>query len=169
MGMSDHTNPVMLKDEWLTPPYIIKALGEFDLDPCSPIVKPWNTAKHHYTINDDGLERPWTGRVWCNPPYGLEATKWLAKLAEHKSGTALIFARTETRMFFSEVWSKANAVLFLKGRIHFHHVCGTRAKANSGAPSVLIAYGEHDVEMLRICRLPGKFIKLNNDLETNFF
>ena len=23
-------------DEWLTPPYIIKELGEFDLDPCSP-------------------------------------------------------------------------------------------------------------------------------------
>jgi len=28
------------KDEWLTPPYIIKALGEFDLDPCAPINRP---------------------------------------------------------------------------------------------------------------------------------
>jgi hypothetical protein len=38
------------KDEWLTPPEIIKSLGEFDLDPCSPINRPWDTAKNHYTI-----------------------------------------------------------------------------------------------------------------------
>ena len=32
-------------DEWLTPPYIIKELGEFDLDPCSPHPdkRPWDT------------------------------------------------------------------------------------------------------------------------------
>ena len=36
-------------DEWLTPPDIIKALGEFDLDPSSPINRPWETAKKHYT------------------------------------------------------------------------------------------------------------------------
>ena len=48
MGMSDHTNPVMLNDEWLTPPYIIEALGRFDLDPCSPINRPWDTATIHY-------------------------------------------------------------------------------------------------------------------------
>ena len=31
-------------DEWLTTPYIIAALGHFDLDPCSPIHRPWSTA-----------------------------------------------------------------------------------------------------------------------------
>ena len=31
--------------EWLTPPYVLDALGEFDLDPCSPVVRPWDTAK----------------------------------------------------------------------------------------------------------------------------
>jgi hypothetical protein len=35
-------------DTWLTPPTIIQSLGEFDLDPCSPINRPWNTAKNHY-------------------------------------------------------------------------------------------------------------------------
>ena len=39
-----------LKDEWLTPPEIINSLGTFDLDPCSPINRPWKTAKKHYTI-----------------------------------------------------------------------------------------------------------------------
>jgi hypothetical protein len=34
--------------EWLTPPEIITSLGMFDLDPCTPSVRPWDTAKKHY-------------------------------------------------------------------------------------------------------------------------
>ena len=37
------------KDEWLTPPEITTDLGPFDLDPCSPIKRPWPTAENHYT------------------------------------------------------------------------------------------------------------------------
>lgn len=33
------------KGELLTPPELIKSLGEFGLDPCSPINRPWDTAK----------------------------------------------------------------------------------------------------------------------------
>jgi len=69
-GMGGHQSAAMLKDEWLTPPEILRALGSFDLDPCSPINRPWPTARVHYTITDDGLSRPWMGRVWFNPPYG---------------------------------------------------------------------------------------------------
>lgn len=162
-GMGAHQNPVMAKDEWLTPPFIIDALGQFDLDPCSPINRPWDTAVNHLTIQDNGLESEWFGRVWCNPPYGLEAAKWLNKLADHGSGIALVFARTETRMFFNEIWPKAHAVLFLEGRLYFHHVCGGRAKANSGAPSVLIAYGKEEVDRLRGSGIKGKLIYLKED------
>ena len=92
------------KEEWLTPPELIKSLGEFDLDPCSPINRPWPIAKEHYTISDNGLVKPWIGRVWCNPPYGPETGKWMARCMAHKNCTALIFARTETRQFFEYVW-----------------------------------------------------------------
>ncbi len=108
-------------EDWLTPPYIIKALGSFDLDPCSPIKRPWDTAKKHYTKKQDGLKQDWQGRVWCNPPYGVETSKWLEKCAKHKNVIALTFARTETKMFFESVWSKAYAVLFIKGRLSFIH------------------------------------------------
>jgi hypothetical protein len=57
------------KNEWLTPPCLLRRLGPFDLDPCSPVNRPWDTARHHYTIEDDGLQQPWFGRVFCNPPY----------------------------------------------------------------------------------------------------
>ena len=160
-GIGSHQSAAMLKDEWLTPPYILKALGNFDLDPCSPVIRPWNSAKNHYTIEDNGLSKEWSGRVWCNPPYGLHTQKWLERLADHGTGTALIFARTETKMFFSEVWNKASSVLFLEGRLYFHHVDGTKARGNAGAPSVLVAYGAVDSDILKTCGLKGKFIQLS--------
>lgn len=159
-GMGGHQSANMLKDEWLTPPEIIRALGPFDLDPCSPINRPWDTAKHHMTILDDGLKRDWTGRVWLNPPYGKEAAAWLNKLGEHGNGIALIFARTETEMFFDHVWNKAQALLFFKGRLYFHHVTGERARANAGAPSVLIAYGSDNVKSLEKVKDWGRLIYL---------
>lgn len=159
-GIGSHQSSNMGKDEWLTPPEIIQALGDFDLDPCSPLVRPWDTAKHHLTVEDDGLKSCWHGRVWCNPPYGLESGAWLDKLSKHGNGVALIFARTETKMFEEYVWNRADALLFIYGRLHFHHVDGTRAKANSGAPSVLVAYGDKNVEALAACGIRGKFIKL---------
>jgi len=159
MDVSFEGNTKTGKDEWLTPPSIIKALGEFDLDPCSPIVRPWDTAKKHFNVNDNGLMQDWGGRVWCNPPYGNYAESWLEKCAMHGNAICLTFARTETKMFFRCVWDMADAVLFIKGRLKFFHVDGTEGDS-AGAPSVLIAYGKNNVEILRDCKIKGKFIEL---------
>lgn len=80
MSMGGHQSATALKDEWLTPRHILDALGAFDLDPCAPQVRPWETAARHYSIFDNGLAQYWEGRVWCNPPYGLEAARWLCGL-----------------------------------------------------------------------------------------
>lgn len=159
-GMGSHQSATMLKDEWLTPPHILKALQPFDLDPCAPIVRPWDMAQNHYTIIDDGLKQLWHGRVWCNPPYNLQSSIWMNRIAEHGNGIALTFARTETKMFFECVWNKADAVLFIEGRLYFYHVNGQRASANAGAPSVLIAYGKNNVEILKNSGISGKLITL---------
>jgi hypothetical protein len=148
VSLSAHQSARMKNDEWLTPPEIISALGKFDLDPCAPVVRPWEMAKHHYTINDNGLDKTWSGRVWLNPPFGREAIKWLRKLKEHGNGIALVAARTETAMFYECIWGTADAVLFIKGRPHFHYVTGDRAPFNSGAPICLVAYGERNRESL---------------------
>ncbi|MGH8432526.1 MAG: DNA N-6-adenine-methyltransferase, partial [Solimonas sp.] len=99
MSLSAHQSARMKNDEWLTPPDILSRLGVFDMDPCAPVVRPWDTARRHYTIQDNGLAQVWAGRVWCNPPFGREAVKWLRRMAEHGDGIALIPARTETAMF----------------------------------------------------------------------
>lgn len=158
--MGGHHSAAADKDEWLTPPEILQAVGPFDLDPCAPVNRPWEMAATHYTWQDNGLLKPWQGRVWCNPPYGRETGRWLARCAEHGDATALIFARTETSDWVDHVWSKAHAVLFLYGRLYFHHVTGKRAKANSGAPSALISYDERNTEKLRSSGLAGKLVLL---------
>lgn len=157
-GMGSHQSAASLKEEWLTPPALLAKLGRFDLDPCAPKVRPWDTATEHFTVDDDGLARDWFGFVWMNPPYGSKTGRWLSKLAEHGNGLALIFARTETEDFVSQVWAKADAVLFLHGRLYFHHVTGERAAANGGAPSCLIAYGAEAVERLRMSGIPGTLV-----------
>lgn len=151
-------------DEWLTPPELLKAIGPFDLDPCSPgDRRPWDTATRHFSLEDDGLRQKWEGRVWLNPPYS-QAARWLARLADHNQGTALIFARTETDMWFEHVWPKASGLLFCRRRLNFHYVSGKRAKANSGAPSVLVAYGETDAAMLASGVWPGHYVSLRREV-----
>jgi hypothetical protein len=146
-------------DVWLTPPSILEALGEFDLDPCSSLNRPWDTAKHHFTIEDDGLAQEWFGRVWCNPPYGKAMNPFLDKMVKHGNGIVLIFARTETKAFFDYVWDKADAILFIKGRLKFHTPNG-KAAGTAGSPSVLIAYGEENVKALETCGVEGKLLKI---------
>ncbi|KKK96734.1 hypothetical protein LCGC14_2659820, partial [marine sediment metagenome] len=119
---------------------------------------PWRTATTQLTA--DGLDASWRGFVWCNPPYGPDTWQWLDRMALHGEGIALIFARTETEMFFECMWEKAWAVLFLKGRLTFCRPDGPRAEHNSGAPSVLVAYGAEDLEELAGCDLAGQYIQL---------
>ena len=164
MALSSHQSAKMKNDEWLTPPEILSTLGSFDLDPCAPVCRPWPTAAAHYTATDDGLSKPWTGRVWCNPPFGREAVKWLRRCAEHGDAIALVPARTETAMFYETVWPAADAVLFIKGRPHFHYVDGRRAPFNSGAPIALIAYGETNAEALRTSGLGVTLVGFNTAL-----
>lgn len=159
LGIGGHQSASMGKDEWLTPPEILSALGPFDLDPCAPVSRPWDMARTHYTIHDNGLSHGWFGRVWLNPPYGQETGKWLARLAAHGDGIALIFARVETAVWFDHVWDAATLVLFLRGRLFFHHCDGRRAAHNSGAPSALIAYGEEAAARLAAASLNGKLVK----------
>lgn len=134
---------------WLTPPKLIEDLGPFDLDPCAAVNQPWRTAERQYTTQDDGLAQEWTGSVWLNPPYGRDTKHWMSRMAEHNSGIALVFVRTDTRWWLESVWKKATGVYFLSGRLRFHHACGNVAAANAGAASALVAYGTEDYRLQR--------------------
>jgi len=148
--MKAHQQIIGKNDEWLTPRWILDALGGFDLDPCAPVSRPWDTAKHYYTELDDGLHKEWFGRVWCNPPFHrYHRPMWMRKMAEHGNGIMLLPAAGETKAFADYVWGKCNGILFLNRRPHFCYVDGTEASANSGCTICLIAYGEYNFEVLK--------------------
>lgn len=163
--MKDFNLNTANNDKWLTPPEILRALGPFDLDPAAPIVRPWDMAARHYTKLDDGMAQPWEGRIWLNPPYGRETFRWLARLAEHGSGLALIFARTETVGFHEQIWAKASAIFFFQGRLRFHYVTGERS-GPANAPSCLVSYSASDTARLQSAHanglLNGKLVFLKN-------
>jgi len=63
------------------------ALGGFDLDPASG-AEATPIADERYTVADNGLEQPWYGRVWVNPPYSA-MSEWTAKATtETRDGDA---------------------------------------------------------------------------------
>lgn len=184
--MGTHQQSIGINQEWLTPPEIIKSLGRFDLDPCAPIVRPWETAKVHYTIEDDGLLKPWKNiehhttitnhewqefpctsyiknpRVWLNPPYDRRVIdEWMRKMGEHGNGISLIFARTDTNTFQKCVFGYASSILFMQGRITFYTVEGKKGHFNGGAPSVLVAYGDNNSQAIAESGIKGTHLPVN--------
>lgn len=148
-------------DEWLTPPEIVEALGPFDLDPCAPAVRRWDTARHHFTANDNGLLRAWFGRVWLNPPYRHDLVEqFMGRMVDHGRGTALVNAATDTKWFRRFVWAEASALLFVYQRVRF--IAGARelARDRNRFASVLVAYGLDDVDRLAESGIEGAFVPL---------
>jgi hypothetical protein len=147
--------------DWYTPPWLFEKMNVvFDLDPCQPVKKvKWIPAIKTYSILDDGLIQPWIGRVWLNPPYGKHTPAWLERMHNHRNGLSLLFARTDCAWFHDFV-VKADAILFLKGRVKFVDGLCVSNGSGAGSGSMLIAWGDENVEVLNNIKDLGCFIKL---------
>jgi hypothetical protein len=112
----------------------------------------------NYTAADDGLSKPWTGRVFLNPPFDRYVVgDWVDRLAQHGHGILLTHARTEAA-WFEPVWRSASGILFLADRIRFCKPTGEVQPANSGAPAVLAAFGAEDLHRLETCGIAGVLV-----------
>jgi hypothetical protein len=158
MSLGSHQRCVGKSQVHITPKWIVDRLGPFDLDPASANPRPWDCAKQNYCEVDNGLARAWHGRVWLNPPFHRhQVAAWIQRLAEHGRGTALLHARTETD-WFAACWRSASGILFMSHRIAFCRPDGTSHPHNSGAPPVLVAFGDRDLARLRTAGIAGTLI-----------
>lgn len=162
-----HESTVNKSVEWYTPPWLFEGMGlNFDLDPCHPQTKlSWIPVKETYSLPQDGLELPWKGTVWLNPPYGPNTGRWLKRLNDHKDGITIVFSRTDTHWYHDYVCN-ADAILFLKSRVKFCDATGFPAAGSPGCGSLLAAWGEKAVEALKALSKHG-FLVLKND-DNNF-
>ena len=120
---------------------------------------PMGYGATYYTIEDDGLQQPWFGRVFCNPPYDTALiVRFIRRCVEHRNAVALTFARTDTRLFHELIFPNADSILFIKGRLSFYHVTGEQG-GTAGAPSCLIAFNKENTAVLETCGIDGKSVK----------
>jgi len=148
--MAEHEPSIGQSDDWYTPPEIFAALGlTFDLDPCSPGAGHWVPARHVFTKEDDGLSRPWFGRVFVNPPFGGRNghVPWLEKFLAHGDGVAIVRAYTSAAWFHDHA-VKAEAMLFPRGKTKFIRPDGSIGRA-PGHGVVLLGMGEVSNNALR--------------------
>lgn len=128
-------------DLWETPDWLFeeisKEIGGFTVDACA---LPENAkCKTYFTPEMDGLKQQWTGKVWCNPPYGREISKWIQKAYDsHKEfGTTVVMllpARTDTKWFHEYIYGRAE-IRFVKGRLKFG-----KAENNAPFPSMIVIF-----------------------------
>lgn len=127
-----------LNNEWYTPGPLIEiarsVLGAIDLDPASSaIANETVKAKRFFAVEDNGLTKCWSGRVWMNPPYesGVVdefASKLVEDLDQISAAITLTNNATETQ-WFQKMAQASSAICLLAGRVRFY-----RPDGSAGAP-----------------------------------
>lgn len=129
-------------DEWYTPIAVVEAarevLGAIDLDPATcKFAQSRIKAGRFFTKEDNGLDKPWAGRVWLNPPYSQPAANQFAEklIEEWRAGrvtSAVVVqnASTDTGWFHS--LAKEGAICLTRGRISFDREDGRGSQNRYG-------------------------------------
>ena len=107
-------------DLWATPQDLFDKYDEiyrFETDVCA---LPENAkCKRFFTPEMDGLKQEWTGVCWCNPPYGRQIGKWVAKACKSFATVVMLLpARTDTK-WFHDYCLPYGKIEFLRGRLKF--------------------------------------------------
>jgi ParB family chromosome partitioning protein len=154
--------------EWRTPPQYLAAaralMGAIDLDPAScEEANRLVQAARFYTVEDDGLGCPWSGRVWLNPPYGKRRNKsvqglWATRLAlEYAAGTvkeAVLLVNAQTgEQWFQPLWQYP--ICFVGRRIRF---IGQEGKKGPTHGSALVYFGRRPARFAEIFRPFGRVV-----------
>ncbi|NJO34530.1 MAG: hypothetical protein HC869_16765, partial [Rhodospirillales bacterium] len=117
-------------DEWSTPPEIVELVrnffGRIDTDPASnEAAQKRIKARCYFTKADNGLNQPWMGRVFLNPPYSrrlieMFVDKLLVELASGRAIAAILLVNNcADTAWFRKAARAAAIICFPQGRIKF--------------------------------------------------
>jgi phage N-6-adenine-methyltransferase len=117
-------------NEWYTPQeYIDSArivMGEIDVDPASSIIaNKIIKAKKYYTIETNGLEKKWIGKIWMNPPYAQPhiknfSEKLLIEIENKNCLEAIVLVNNATDTdWFQNMAMKCQSICFTRRRVRF--------------------------------------------------
>lgn len=118
------------EQEWYTPDYLLDAvrqtLGAIDCDPASSDVANQRVgATVYYTAETNGLEQPWLGRVFINPPYQTTLIRAFAQalvrnVQAGRTTEAIWLSNNATETaWFAELGKAASALCLLNTRVRF--------------------------------------------------
>ena len=129
-------------DEWETPPDLFQmGCDYFDFEPSMDLCATGFNKKCKIFIKENALDMDWKRDSWLNPPY--ENVKlWIQKAYdEHRkwnvSILALLFVKSDTRIWHDCILHGKAEIYFIEGRIHFWQN-GKRSKNPAPYPSAFI-------------------------------
>lgn len=138
---------------WLTPDYILKwvhkEFGFVGLDAAADVDNA--VAIHYIDEYMDALVTPWNSDdiVWCNPPYGKEAKKFVERAIDQvekkncSKVVMLLAVRTDTTMFHDLIFPKASRIHFIKRRVKFQRGNGkTRSDERPAFASAIVVFAD---------------------------
>ena len=130
LAQNRNTAPISIGDEWGTPPEIIELVrsffGRIDVDPASnEAAQKRIRARLYHTKLDNGLSKPWIGKVFLNPPYSRRlieffVDKLLVELASGRTVAAIMLVNNcaDTR-WFRKAARAASMICFPQARVKF--------------------------------------------------
>jgi hypothetical protein len=153
----------MSSNEWYTPSKYIEAarevMGSIDLDPAScELANQTVRASKYYTEQENGLIKPWYGRVWLNPPFSTTmkqfenswqgqsvASMFMKKLMEeYRKGNvtqAMLLAKADPKQnWFHRLWRYP--ICFAYDRVYFNRPVGNPCRHQFGTCFIYLGSNE---------------------------
>lgn len=117
---------------------MFRVLGDVDLDPCADVDPEQHFADKNWHVDGN---RPWHGRVFVNPPYSRLAM-WVPLMSRPgpDAVVALIPPSTGTRYWHEHVFSSAQAVCFVAGRLSFRDPLTNEPGTNNRYDSAFVLW-----------------------------
>ena len=123
-----------------------RVMGSIDLDPASnEVANEWIGASTYYTIENQGLDKEWSGNVWMNPPYNSSSLKPLVdKLLSENINQAIVLTNNNTDTKAGQLLLRwASAICLVQGRIRFITQDGVESKKSPLQGQIIYYKGDN--------------------------